>query len=127
MQLPEFFTLDEDGNWDMEADEIPNRNLLVDYLRAQPPEILDWVARSTSIHIKGTIRRNLQGLMGLIPPDQFSETIEVRREHLAALIASSMMTGYWMRMMEERMELEINTYGNNDMEIDEFGFDGLRI
>jgi hypothetical protein len=34
------------------------------------------------------------------------------RENLAGLLASAMMTGYFLRQMEQRMELEHNVFGS---------------
>jgi hypothetical protein len=34
------------------------------------------------------------------------------RDNLAGLLASAMMTGYFLRQMEQRMELEHNLFGS---------------
>ena len=50
--------------------------------------------------------RSVQGLLGMLPDEQFEVRIQTSRENLAGLMASAMMTGYFLRQMEQRMELE---------------------
>jgi len=64
------------------------------------------VARSASGDIQDIIRHNVQGLLGMLPGDQFDVKIQTSRDNLAGLLASAMMTGYFLRQMEQRMELE---------------------
>jgi hypothetical protein len=42
----------------------------------------------------------------MLPGDQFDVKIQTSRDNLAGLLASAMMTGYFLRQMEQRMELE---------------------
>jgi hypothetical protein len=64
------------------------------------------VARSASGEIQDIIRHNVQGLLGMLPGDHFEVKVQTNRENLASLLASAMMTGYFLRQMEQRMELE---------------------
>jgi hypothetical protein len=48
----------------------------------------------------------VQGLLGMLPGEQFDVKIQTSRDNLAGLLASAMMTGYFLRQMEQRMELE---------------------
>lgn len=81
-------------------------NALLKYLQHQPPEVLDRVARSASPQVKQIISHNVQGLLGMLPPEGFNVKITTDRENLAGLLASAMLTGYFLRQMEQRMELE---------------------
>ncbi len=83
-------------------------NPLLKYLQHQSPEVLDRVAKSVSPEIKEIISHNVQGLVGILPSDNFSVQITTDRENLAGLLASAMMTGYFLRQMEQRMQLEEN-------------------
>ena len=85
-------------------DESPNQLLL--YLQHQSPDVLSQVAKSASPEIQQIISQNVQGLVGLLPPDNFNVQVTTDRENLAGLLASAMMTGYFLRRMEQRMELE---------------------
>lgn len=81
-------------------------NQLLKYLQHQPPEVLARVAKSASPEIKQIISQNVQGLVGMLPSENFNVQITTDRENLAGLLASAMMTGYFLRQMEQRMELD---------------------
>lgn len=81
-------------------------NQLLRYLQHQSPEVLSRIAQSASGEIKQIIAQNVQGLIGVLPPDGFNVQVTTDRENLAGLLASAMMTGYFLRQMEQRMELE---------------------
>lgn len=83
-------------------------NALLTYLQNQNPDILAAVAQSASPEIKEIISRNVQGLVGVLPSEHFDVQITTNRENLAGLLASAMMTGYFLRQMEQRMHLEDN-------------------
>ena len=99
---PEFLT--------SETDAISG-NDLIKYLQEQSPDVLQRVARSASPEIQEIIRHNVQGLLGLLPGEQFEVKIQTSRDNLAGLLASAMMTGYFLRQMEQRMELESAVFG----------------
>ena len=42
----------------------------------------------------------------MIPTEHFNVQVTTDRENLAGLLASAMMTGYFLRQMEQRMQLE---------------------
>jgi Protein of unknown function (DUF760) len=84
--------------------EYPNQ--LLKYLQHQSPEILARIAQSASPEIKQIISQNVQGLVGMLPADNFNVQITTDRDNLAGLLASAMMTGYFLRQMEQRMQLD---------------------
>ena len=102
---PEFLTSDN---------ESISGNSLIQYLQEQSPDVLQQVARSASGEIQDVIRHNVQGLLGMLPGEQFEVKIQTSRENLAGLLASAMMTGYFLRQMEQRMELEGSLMGTAD-------------
>lgn len=87
-------------------------NELLKYLQHQPPEVLTRVAQSVSGEIKQIISQNVQGLVGVLPAEGFNVQVTTDRENLAGLLASAMMTGYFLRQMEQRMELENQISGS---------------
>lgn len=93
-------------------------NELLSYLQHQPPEVLTRVAQSVSGEIRQIISHNVQGLVGVLPADGFNVQINTDRENLAGLLASAMMTGYFLRQMEQRMELETTLSGSLDLDRD---------
>lgn len=90
-------------NSDAEVQEV---NTLLQYLQHQPPEVLAQVAKSVSPEVKQIITHNVQGLLGMLPPEGFNVKITTDRENMAGLLVSAMMTGYFLRQMEQRMDME---------------------
>lgn len=88
-----------------QAEDEPE-NQLLNYLQHQSPDVLSRVAKSASPEIQQIISQNVQGLVGMLPSENFNVQITTDRENLAGLLASAMMTGYFLRQMEQRMELE---------------------
>jgi hypothetical protein len=100
---PEFLTNDN---------EAISGNALIQYLQGQSSDVLQRVARTASPEIQDIIRHNVQGLLGMLPAEQFDVKIQTSRENLAGLLASAMMTGYFLRQMEQRMELDSTLLGS---------------
>ncbi|MBE9227346.1 DUF760 domain-containing protein [Phormidium sp. LEGE 05292] len=90
-------------------------NELLTYLQHQSPEVLERVAKSVSPEIKQIISQNVQGLVGMLPGEHFNVEITTDRENLAGLLASAMMTGYFLRQMEQRMQLEESLLGSHTL------------
>lgn len=88
-------------------------NHLLQYLQQQKPETLARVAQSASPEVKQIISHNVRGLVGMLPSEDFNIQITTDRENLATLLASAMMTGYFLRQMEQRRDLE-QTLSNSD-------------
>jgi len=106
---PEF--LATDNNEGHEA------NALIQYLQDQPADVLQRVAKSASPEIQEIIRHNVQGLLGMLPGEQFEVKVTSSRDHFANLLASAMMTGYFLRQMEQRKELEESLLTDEEMSI----------
>ena len=97
----------------------PNEgNDLIQYLQKQSPEVLQRVAKSASEDIQEIIRHNVQGLLGMLPSDQFDVKISSSKDNLSNLLSSAMMTGYFLRQMEQRKELEQNLNQEDNMSVD---------
>ena len=94
-------------------------NALIQYLQEQSPDVLQRVAKSASGDIQDIIRHNVQGLLGMLPGEQFEVKVTSNRENFASLLASAMMTGYFLRQMEQRKELEESLFSDEDMSIDD--------
>jgi hypothetical protein len=107
---PEFLTSDNDA---------ASGNSLIQYLQEQSPDVLQRVARSASGDIQDIIRQNVQGLLGMLPGEQFEVKVQTSRDNLAGLLASAMMTGYFLRQMEQRMELEAALISSGGLEPDD--------
>lgn len=90
-----------------EATETSQENLLLEYLQQQQPEILEKIAQSATPDVQQIVAHNVQGLLGMLPSDDFDVQVTTNRESIANLLASAMMTGYFLRQMEQRMELDV--------------------
>ncbi|MGB7445152.1 MAG: DUF760 domain-containing protein [Coleofasciculaceae cyanobacterium] len=97
-------------NYQPDDEEQEPVNQLLSYLQHQSPDVLSRVAKSASPEIQQIISQNVQGLVGMLPSGHFNVQISTDRENLAGLLASAMMTGYFLRQMEQRMELEETLY-----------------
>ena len=106
---PEFLTTD---NQDGQAG-----NSLIQYLQEQSPDTLQRVAKSASNDIQDIIRHNVQGLLGMLPGEHFEVKVTANRDNLANMLASAMMTGYFLRQMEQRKELEETLFADDQMAI----------
>ena len=107
---PEFLTTDNnEGN---------EGNALIEYLQDQSPDVLQRVAKSASTDIQDIIRHNVQGLLGMLPGEQFEVKVTANRDNFASLLASAMMTGYFLRQMEQRKELEESLLSDEAMSVD---------
>ncbi len=97
----------------------PNEgNDLIKYLQKQSPEVLQRVAKSASEDIQEIIRHNVQGLLGMLPSDQFDVKVTCSKDNIANLLSSAMMTGYFLRQMEQRKELEQTLINDENMSVE---------
>ena len=106
---PEFLATD--------SNESHDSNALIQYLQEQSPDVLQRVAKSASNDIQDIIRHNVQGLLGMLPGEQFDVKVTSSRDNFASLLASAMMTGYFLRQMEQRKELEESLIADEEMSI----------
>ncbi|MGB2924609.1 MAG: DUF760 domain-containing protein [Limnothrix sp.] len=93
-------------------------NNLMNYLQQQNPDVMSRIAQSASQEVKDIIAHNVRGLIGVLPPDDFQVSITTDRENLANLLASAMMTGYFLGQMERRMTLESNLIDSSSLSSD---------
>ena len=106
---PEFLTTDSQDGQPV--------NGLIQYLQDQSPEVMQRVAKSASNDIQDIIRHNVQGLLGMLPGEHFDVKVTANRDNLANLLASAMMTGYFLRQMEQRKELEETLFADDEMSV----------
>ena len=106
---PEFLATDNNEGHD--------GNTLIQYLQEQPADVLQRVAKSASPEIQEIIRHNVQGLLGMLPGEQFEVKVTSTKDNMANLLASAMMTGYFLRQMEQRKELEESLLSDEEMSV----------
>ena len=93
-QVPEFF--------EGEA----NSNLLWEYVQSMSPETIARLSKPLSPEVFQVMERNIVGLLGNLPSEHFNVNISTNRENLGRLLASAMISGYFLRNAEQRMVFE---------------------
>ncbi len=70
------------------------------------PDTIAQLSKPTSSEVFQVMERNIVGLLGNLPPEHFGVTISTNRENLGRLLASAMVSGYFLRNAEQRMVFE---------------------
>jgi hypothetical protein len=76
------------------------------YVQTMDPETVAQLSRPDSQEVLQVMERNISGLLGGLPSEGFDVTISTNREQLGRLMASAMMSGYFLRNAEQRLALE---------------------
>ncbi len=92
--IPEFFEGDADIN------------LLWDYVQSMTPETIARLSKPMSSEVFQVMERNIVGLLGNLPSEHFGVSVSTSRENLGRLLASAMISGYFLRNAEQRMVFE---------------------
>jgi Protein of unknown function (DUF760) len=98
--------------------ESETSDLLWQYVKALSPETVSQLSKPTSGEVLQVMERNIVGLLGNLPSEHFGVTITTNRENLGRLLASAMISGYFLRNAEQRMNFELALQGTeiNDSE-----------
>lgn len=95
-------------------------NLLWQYVKSLSPETVTQLSKPASNEVFQVMERNIVGLLGNLPSEHFGVTVTTSRESLGRLLASAMMSGYFLRNAEQRMNFEMALQGtetiNNEAE-----------
>lgn len=81
-------------------------NKLWQYVQSLSPEAVAQLSQPESQEVFQAIEQNIIGLLGNLPNDNFDVNISTSRESLGRLLASAMMSGYFLRNVEQRMSFE---------------------
>jgi hypothetical protein len=76
------------------------------YVQSLNPETIAQLSKPGSPEVFQVIERNIIGLLGGLPSEHFDVQITTTREHLGRLLASAMISGYFLRNAEQRLTLE---------------------
>lgn len=96
-----------------------SQNSLWHYVQSLSPEAIAQLSRPTSQDVAQVMEHNLMGLLGNLPPEHFDVTITTSREDLGRLLASAMMSGYFIRNAEQRLQFEKSLAGVDSDRADE--------
>ena len=100
--------------------ESETSDLLWQYVKSLSPETVTQLSKPSSAEVFQVMERNITGLLGNLPSENFGVTVSTSRESLGRLLASAMISGYFLRNAEQRMDFEIALQGSetNSSEID---------
>lgn len=79
---------------------------LLKYVQEMSPETIAKLSKPESSEVFQVMERNIIGLLGGLPSEHFDVTVTTSREHLGRLLASAMMSGYFLRNAEQRLAFE---------------------
>ena len=91
---------------DLFEDSGESANHLWHYVQSLAPETIAQLSKPQSNEVFQVMERNIIGLLGNLPSEHFGVTVSTSREHLGRLLASAMMSGYFLRNAEQRMDFE---------------------
>jgi hypothetical protein len=81
-------------------------NNFLDYLQSLTPETINQLSKPQSQEVFQVMERNIMGMLGTLPSEHFGIMVSTNRENLGKLLASAMMSGYFLRNAEQRMDFE---------------------
>ncbi len=87
------------------ADQSNSNNLLWQYVQSMNPETVAQLSKPDP-EVAQIMEQNLRGMLGHLPPEHFAVAITTNRENLGQLLASAMMSGYFLNQAKQRMELD---------------------
>lgn len=88
------------------SDETESGESLWQYVQSLTPETIAQMSKPNSAEVFQVMERNIIGLLGNLPAEHFEISVTTSREHLGRLLASAMMSGYFLRNAEQRMNFE---------------------
>jgi hypothetical protein len=96
-----------------------NVSSLMQYVHSMSPETIAQLSNPASSEVQQMMEHNIIGLLGGLPSQHFDVEITTNRESLGRLLASAMMSGYFLRGAEQRMAFEhslMSTEASTDAE-----------
>jgi len=97
--LPEFMDAQS-------SQDAPKENSLLSYVKTMDPDTINQLSRPDSSDVMQVMEHNVMGLLGGLPSSHFDVTVTTNRENLGRLLASAMMSGYFLRGAEQRLAFE---------------------
>ncbi len=94
--------------------EQESEGTLWNYVQSLSPEAVAQLSRPASPEVFQVMERNIIGLLGNLPSEHFDITVTTSRENLGRLLASAMISGYFLRNAEQRLTFEQVLHGAQD-------------
>lgn len=80
-------------------------NYLRQYINNLNPEMVAHLSQPDP-EVARVMEQNLIGMLGSLPAEHFGVTVTTSRENLGRLLASAMMSGYFLHNVHQRMNFE---------------------
>ncbi len=80
-------------------------NFLWQYVQSLDSETAAQLSKPSAEAVQ-VMERNIVGMLGQLPREQFNVAITTSREHLGHLLASAMIGGYFLHKAEQRLGFE---------------------
>lgn len=81
-------------------------NSLLQYVKMMDQDTITQLSKPDSSEVMQVMEHNVVGLLGGLPSGQFDVSVTTNRENLGRLLASAMMSGYFLRGAEQRLAFE---------------------
>ncbi|HLP90009.1 MAG TPA: DUF760 domain-containing protein [Nostocaceae cyanobacterium] len=88
-------------------EESETNDVLWQYVKSLSPETINQLSKPSSPEVFQVMERNIVNLLGNLPSEHFDITITTSRESLGRLLASAMISGYFLRNAEQRMNFDM--------------------
>ena len=82
-----------------------DNNSLSKYIQSLEPSAIARLSQ-VSPDLASVMNEKLRQMLGILPATHFEVTVTTELENLEQLLASAMLTGYFLRQAEERMGTE---------------------
>jgi UDP-N-acetylmuramate-alanine ligase len=83
-----------------------HNNNLSQYIQSLNPEIVTQLSQPSSQEVLRLIQRAIVEMLGNLPHDKYQSVITTSRDELGRLLGSAMVDGYFLRNVEQRLEME---------------------
>ena len=81
-------------------------NNFLQYIQSLSPDTVAQLSKPDSSEVIQVMEQNIIGMLGSLPPEHFNIMISTNRESLGKLLISAMISGYFLRNAEQRMDFE---------------------
>lgn len=81
------------------------------YVQSMTPEMVAQLSKPGSSEVFQVMERNVVGLLGTLPSEHFDVEISTNRTNLGRLLVSAMVSGYFLRNAEQRLDFEKSLQG----------------
>ena len=88
------------------------------YVQSMSPETIAQLSKPGSSEVLQVMERNIIGALGGLPTEHFDVAITTSREQLGRLLVSAMVSGYFLRNAEQRLNFEKSLQGVDSLSSD---------